>query len=135
MELVGKSPDQICLEVLRKVYEEMLEAYRNCEDKEEGCKRALKVYRSYRDLLYDVQTLLEDIEDFRGICEESLVKLEEARIREEKIVYRIQHGGSVVAKLIPCGKKCRGCPHGPYLYRVVKVGGRQIWKYLGKAKK
>jgi hypothetical protein len=37
-------------------------------------------------------------------------------------------GGTIVVKLVKCGKVCSGCPHGPYAYYVYRGG----WTYLGK---
>lgn len=31
-------------------------------------------------------------------------------------------GGTQVIKKVPCGKECKGCPHGPYEYRVKREG-------------
>ena len=39
--------------------------------------------------------------------------------------------GTVVTKLVPCGKDCSGCPHGPYDYRVTRDGDSLRWEYLG----
>lgn len=36
------------------------------------------------------------------------------------------------SKWIKCGKRCGGCPHGPYWYEYGYKGGRQWSKYLGK---
>lgn len=35
---------------------------------------------------------------------------------------------------IRCGKKCGGCPHGPYWYAYWKEGGRTRKRYIGKLK-
>ena len=42
-------------------------------------------------------------------------------------------GGSLFLRMIRCGKKCRGCPHGPYLIEKRKIAG--VWKQrcIGKA--
>ncbi len=36
------------------------------------------------------------------------------------------------SKWIKCGKKCSGCPHGPYWYAYWWEGGRQRSRYVGK---
>ena len=41
--------------------------------------------------------------------------------------------GCYVLKWVPCGKQCSGCPHGPYLYLVIKEGDKQHWIYKGRA--
>ena len=33
---------------------------------------------------------------------------------------------------VHCGKKCGGCPHGPYWYAYYRSGGRVVSKYIGK---
>lgn len=35
------------------------------------------------------------------------------------------------SKWIECGRKCRGCPHGPYWYRCRKKEGKTRWEYVG----
>jgi len=122
------------LRTLIAIYNRMLEAYRAEKDKEQGAKNALKIYYENRKILDHIKTALADIEDFKNALEEGLKALQEARAKEERRAKAIKTGGCIVVKLVPCGKNCRGCPHGPYAYRVVKVGGKQIWKYLGKAK-
>jgi len=125
MSEVGKSPTQICLEVLRMIYDRMLEAFSSEEDRKTGCRRALEVYRLYEVFLEEVKRHLKEIEDLKKVYQDCLETLEETKRRQE--------GGSVVVKRVPCGKRCSKCPHGPYKYRVTKVGGKQIWKYEGKA--
>jgi len=120
---------------LTGIYEAMLEEYRRTRNKEEGARRALEIYYAHEGIISSCQRLLGDILDLKTVLEESLRQLEEQRAQEEARAVRIRSGGCLVVKLVPCGKHCRGCPHGPYLYRVVKVGGRQIWKYLGRARR
>ena len=33
---------------------------------------------------------------------------------------------------VKCGKNCKRCPHGPYLYVYWKQGGKTRSKYIGK---
>jgi len=61
------------------------------------------------------------------------IKTSEESIRTAREVRDKIYDGCMVVKRVPCGKNCRGCPHGPYAYRVVKEGGKQKWIYLGKA--
>lgn len=83
----------------------------------------------YKPILKNVKNMLEDLLDL-------FEALEEAERRkasgEEKIVVRTRTGTRVV-KYVTCGKKCNGCPHGPYIYRVYKVNKKQVWEYLGRA--
>lgn len=36
-----------------------------------------------------------------------------------------------VKTLVPCRNDCRGCPHGPYDYRVRRDGESLNWEYIG----
>jgi len=119
---------------LEQIYQAMLEAYRSEDDKETGARKALEVYDKSEAEISDVDYYLRLIEDLKRSFQEGLKALEEARAKEEKRARTIRTGGSVVIKLVPCGKHCSGCPHGPYAYSVHKEGGKQIWKYLGKAR-
>ncbi|MDQ1313268.1 MAG: hypothetical protein QG605_1807 [Euryarchaeota archaeon] len=42
--------------------------------------------------------------------------------------------GSITYRLekVSCGKKCKGCPHGPYWYGYWREGGKTRSKYIGK---
>lgn len=137
MELVGKKrktqKPHPCLQTLISIYNKMLEAYRAKKDKEEASKDALNIYYQNRRLLEDINQALNDIENFKNALEKGLEALAKARAKEERKAKAIETGGCIVVKLVPCGKQCSGCPHGPYAYRVVKIGGKQVWKYLGKA--
>ena len=42
------------------------------------------------------------------------------------------HKASVRIESVMCGKKCKGCPHGPYMYVYWKQGGKTRKKYIGK---
>jgi len=121
------------LTTLTTIYNQMLHAYRSQRDKEQASKDALDIYHQYNQLLTQIKTAIQDIEDLKEGLEEGLKALQEARAREEQRATTIKTGGCIVAKLVPCGKNCGGCPHGPYTYRVVKVEGRQVWRYLGRA--
>jgi len=120
---------------LEQIYEAMLEAYRSEDDKESGARKAIQIYQDNLDEILNTQTALMEILDLERSLEEGLKALEEERAKEEKRARTIRTGGSVVIKLVPCGKHCSGCPHGPYAYSVHKEGGKQIWKYLGKAQR
>jgi hypothetical protein len=118
---------------LREIYDAMLEAYRKNKDKEQGAKEALDIYDQNQGFLEEIRGIISDIEDLHDTLLESLKEISRQREKQEATARRIGSGGSLVAKLVPCGKNCSGCPHGPYLYRVVKVEGKLHWIYLGKA--
>ena len=118
---------------LGEIHDAMLKAYRETKNKEEGARLALRIYRENAADIQRLSDIILDIENFREALAESLRVLREERLREEKRSRTMSFGGCIVVKLVPCGKNCRGCPHGPYAYRVYKIGGKQHWKYLGKA--
>jgi hypothetical protein len=118
---------------LRKIHEKMLEAYRSEKDKEQGARKALEIYEEYRQLLGYSHKWVDQVEDLRQLLEKSLEEVQDAREKGDRRGRRIRGSGSLVSKLVPCGKNCSGCPHGPYLYRVQKAQGKLIWTYLGKA--
>lgn len=118
---------------LGDLYGAMLRAYRETGSKEAGARAALEIYQTNYQGLELIRDLLGQIDDLKGVLEESLRVLARERRREDRRSRRIHSGGCHVVKMVRCGKNCRGCPHGPYLYRVTKVNGRQVWKYLGKA--
>lgn len=45
----------------------------------------------------------------------------------------ISAGGSVFIRTTRCGKKCGGCPHGPYLIEKRKIGNKWKQKSIGTA--
>jgi len=54
--------------------------------------------------------------------------------RKDREVVQRKAIGSVVYQLerVRCGKKCRGCPHGPYWYAYYRSRGGVTSKYVGK---
>jgi DNA modification methylase len=66
----------------------------------------------------------------------SLADIEETIRQGESIVDVARNGeGTIVEKLIPCGKNCSGCPHGPYRYRIFRDDGTLRTDYLGQVSK
>jgi hypothetical protein len=98
----------------------MLNAYQ-VKDKKQGAKNALEVYAQNRELIEEKRHLLGDISDLVAVLQGSLDVIAEQRQGKTEI-----KKGSLVSKLVPCGKHCSGCPHGPYLYRVSRVDGKQF---------
>jgi hypothetical protein len=111
---------------LRDVYDAMLKAYR-VKDKKQGAKNALEIYTQNMALIEETRTVLSEIDDLVSVLQDSLNVISEQKPERTQI-----KRGSIVSKLVPCGKHCSGCPHGPYLYKVTRIGGKQVWKYLGK---
>lgn len=80
------------------------------------------------------------LRDVARYCEDRLEYLErevataELADSDEELVDVDGSGerGTVVTKLVPCGKDCGGCPHGPYRYRVTRRGESLHWEYLGR---
>jgi len=118
---------------LAALYEAMLKAYREAQDKEKGARAALEIYYANVEAIEEFSRILADVHDFKNVLEESLRALAEERAKDERGSRTIRGRGCLVVKLVPCGKHCSGCPHGPYAYEVHKIGGRQVWKYLGRA--
>lgn len=111
---------------LRDVYDAMLTAYR-VKDKRQGAKNALEICRQNMELIEESRTLLNEIDDLVSVLQDSLNAISEQKPERTQI-----KRGSIISKLVPCGKHCNGCPHGPYLYRVSRVDGKQVWTYLGR---
>lgn len=75
----------------------------------------------------DGEALLVEVLDFdRG-------PITDSELETSQVVTRLKKG-SYILKWQLCGKHCSGCPHGPYVYQVTRKEGKQIWKYMGKAK-
>jgi hypothetical protein len=59
-----------------------------------------------------------------------------ARIEEVLKVLGVDfYKATVRIESVMCGKKCKGCPHGPYMYVYWKQGGKTRKKYIGKVGK
>jgi len=118
---------------LEGLYGRMREAYSREGPREEAARAAIQIYEENMSTVKTVRDTLARLDDFYNLLVESLRELEEARKRREKDTVTVRGKGSLVVKLVPCGKRCAGCPHGPYAYEVRRVNGKQVWKYLGKA--
>ena len=125
MEELGKK--------LVAIYGAMLQAYRTNRDKEQGTRDALAIYEENDQLISEIRKALGDIDDLKTVLQASIDEIAKQREKQEGTARRIKGSGSFVSKLVPCGKRCRGCPHGPYLYKVIKVNGKLIWEYLGRS--
>jgi hypothetical protein len=115
---------------LRQIYDGMLAAYQTEKDKEAGARNALDVYNQNEHALSGIRSVISDIEDLHEVIVESLKAKTTPQSSEKPVKIRV---GCLVSKQVACGKHCSGCPHGPYLYKVVKAGGKQIWTHLGKS--
>jgi len=129
MEQVGKN----LVEALTEIHTHMVEALKSAENREQGAQAALKIYYENEQLITEVGAALTDIIDLGTLLEKGLEQMREQRAKREARAVTMRGHGTTVVKLVPCGKHCSGCPHGPYAYRVTKVNGKQVWKYLGKA--
>jgi hypothetical protein len=112
---------------LRDVFEAMMTAYQ-VKDKKQGAKNVLEIYAQNLELVEEKRCLLGDIDDLVAVLQGSLNVISEKKLERTEI-----KKGSLVSKLVPCGKHCSGCPHGPYLYKVTRIDGKQVWTYLGRA--
>lgn len=54
--------------------------------------------------------------------------------RQDREVLSKKAIGRVTYQLerVNCGKKCNGCPHGPYWYAYYRSAGRVVSQYIGK---
>jgi len=118
---------------LDDMYERMREEYALAEDKEEGARKAMAVYEENLSLIEQLSGALAKVSDFYNTLLEAVQQLERARAKGDHGAHTIKGHGCMVVKLVPCGKQCNGCPHGPYAYEVRRVGGKLVWKYLGRA--
>jgi hypothetical protein len=111
----------------RELYKVILGAYQSNKDKKQAAKDALLLFEDNIDSVEEARAALADIDNLIDVLRESL------SIVSTKKGAKVQvRRGAIVSKLIPCGKKCNGCPHGPYLYRVYRKHGKLVWDYLGK---
>jgi len=78
-------------------------------------------------------------ESFREAVGRALVenspKIQE-RIQSLENTEGVPHCGvGIRVEFVNCGKKCKKCPHGPYLYVYWKQDGKTRSRYIGKAGK
>jgi hypothetical protein len=107
------------MEELRRVAEEMRRA------REEGnWDRVRAIYEANRAKIDQASWILAKIEEIAWEAQRGKVRRGGAKG---------PHGGTLVVKYISCRKRCKGCPHGPYLYEEVWTGTKRKWYYLGKA--
>jgi len=54
--------------------------------------------------------------------------------RPDRDVIRRKAIGNITYQLerVYCGKRCNGCPHGPYWYAYFRSAGQVVSKYIGK---
>lgn len=77
------------------------------------------------------------LEELRGLIDDLLAALDEPPDppeRKDREVVTKKAIGRVTYQLerVHCGKKCNGCPHGPYWYGYYRSAGRVVSKYVGK---
>lgn len=118
---------------VKQVYDATLTAYCTCKDKKQGAKDALEIYERNLEFIEETKKTLVDLDDLVDALREGLNVISLQRSKNQVKKTQIKTKGSIMSKLVPCGKNCNGCPHGPYLYKVSRVKGKQVWKYLGRA--
>jgi len=95
---------------------------------------AIRNYIANEDLstLYEIRDIVAELiskkEVPSGQPEKSSGPKEKREILEER------HSESVTYRLerVSCGKKCKGCPHGPYWYGYWREGAKTRSRYIGK---
>ena len=78
----------------------MLAAYQTCKDKRQGAENALAIYEQNLEVIEETRKTLGDLTDFVEILRESLIE-QKSNSKTEKT---IKTKGSLVSKLVPCGK-------------------------------
>jgi len=80
----------------------------------------------------DLRALAEHIDAVLVTDEEA----ERVVSRGERLAATVtdRKGGTVTYRLerVKCGKACKGCPHGPYLYKYWREAGRLRKGYVGR---
>jgi hypothetical protein len=115
---------------ISELYSAILGAYQGSKDKKQAAKDALLLFEDNIDSIEESRTALADIDNLVDVLRQSLNVIAEKKGSKVQMIK-----GAIVSKLIPCGKHCNGCPHGPYLYRVYRKQGKVIWEYLGSERK
>ena len=78
------------------------------------------------------------LEELKGLDRylHSLIEQKEPEVKKKarREVIETRRKGKRTYQLVKiyCGKKCSGCPHGPYWYAYWKEGGRSRSEYVGK---
>lgn len=80
---------------------------------------------------------LEAIEQYARDLQATLEEQDAQPIDEDALGNESEHvtkvgekdGWTYVEKKLDCGKNCKGCPHGPYMYRVNREDGELVWDY------
>ncbi len=91
------------------------------------------VLRQDTETLHDIREYVDELLEHR---EQQSPEVEDVVGEDEEIVEMrdAEDRGTVVLKLIPCGKEsCGSCPHGPYAYRAYWEDGATRTEYLGRA--
>ena len=92
---------------------------------DEGAREYARFVSAYKEEALSLLASAKELQALVFSLSEERPDLEGAWERE--------YGGTLVVKRVPCGKNCRGCPHGPYAYRVKREGEHVKWRYLGRA--
>jgi len=108
-------------------------AYQGTGSVEARAKAVIEAYGDVYPAFEEIRRRIGDVEDFVSSLREGLTALERAHEKHDRGPRTLRGHGCIVVKLVPCGKNCHGCPHGPYAYEVHKSGGKQVWRYLGRS--
>ena len=93
------------------------------------------VERQDADALRDLAEWAEQLAAWKGrdLAADDL----EAEVGDDEELVDVQDdgsGGTIVERMIPCGKSnCSTCPHGPYKYRAYRDGNTVKTDYIGPA--
>jgi hypothetical protein len=83
----------------------------------------------------DLSVLRETLNLIEHLIREKENSLKPEELPSRRELLEVKESGSVTYRLerVSCGKKCKGCPHGPYWYGYWREGGRTRSKYIGKS--
>ncbi|KZX46309.1 MULTISPECIES: hypothetical protein [unclassified Haloarcula] len=88
------------------------------------------LHRQDLQSLATIEEYTKTLQDFIEEQDDTPIEEDELASKNEKIVDTDEKGGwTYVKKKVPCGKDCKGCPHGPYMYRVKRENGKLKWDY------
>ena len=88
--------------------------------------------RQDAETLHAIEQYARERREYLNAIEAAEIEANElADTGEELINTEDTDAGTVVIKMVPCGKDCGGCPHGPYKYIVTREGDTLNWDYRG----
>ncbi len=96
--------------------------------------RSIRNLLAHEDLLalYEIRDLVADLISTKEVPLEQSSKSRHQESSREVLEERHSEAMTFRLERVSCGKKCKGCPHGPYWYGYWREGGKTRSKYIGK---